>query len=294
MRIFVTGCRGQLGRDVMETLSERHTTAGLDLPELDIADPEAVRRRLAPFAPEAIVNCAAYTRVDDAERDPAAAERVNAAGVAVLAAYAAAAPCRLIHISTDYVFDGAREPPQPYLESDAPAPLSVYGRTKLAGERAVAASGARAAVLRTAWLYGRHGANFLKTILRRTLAAPDRPLRVVNDQYGSPTWSWRLARQIAAVLEAGAEGLFHATAEGACTWFELARRFLEEMGLPQRLRPCASAEYPTAARRPRNSILENARLKAAGLNVMVAWDADLREYVRRYREALLAEACERT
>ena len=176
-----------------------------------------------------------------------------------------------------------------YTETDPPAPISEYGRSKLAGEHAVIGSGARAAVLRTAWLYGTYGKNFLKTILRLTLTNQGRALRVVNDQFGSPTWSYTLAEQIAAIVHAQAAGLFHATSEGYCSWFDLASRFLRLMDVPHRIAPCTTAEYPTPARRPRNSILENAALKARGLNVFRTWETDLDLFVRANRATLLAE-----
>jgi dTDP-4-dehydrorhamnose reductase len=290
MRVFVTGCRGQLGTDVLQILGPRHAVDAGDLPELDIAEPDSVRKCLGGFAPDVIVNCAAHTAVDAAEKDRAAAWRANVEGPRVLAEWAAEAGCRLVHISTDYVFDGARRPPEPYVETDATGPVCYYGTTKLEGERAVARAGGRAAVLRTAWLYGRHGRNFLKSVLRKAVARPGEALRVVNDQFGSPTWSWRLALQIEKVIDASGEGTYHATAEGCCTWYELARVFLRAMGVECRVEPCATAEYPTAARRPANSILENARLKRDGLNVMAPWAQDVREFARRHGAELLDEA----
>jgi dTDP-4-dehydrorhamnose reductase len=208
----------------------------------------------------------------------------------VLAGWANRNGACLVHLSTDYVFDGCRPPPLPYLETDVPNPQSYYGVSKLAGEQAVQSSGARHAILRTAWLYGLHGANFLKTMLRLALRAPEQPIRVVNDQHGSATWSGRLALQIARVIESGAEGLFHASAEGHSTWFELAGLFLRAMRVPHKLAPITTAEYPTAARRPANSILENARLKEAKINRMEPWDADVLAFADRFRERLLAEA----
>jgi dTDP-4-dehydrorhamnose reductase len=236
-----------------------------------------------------VLNCAAYTRVDDCEEHREEAWRANATGPAVLAQAAEEHGARLIHISTDYVFDGQRPVPAPYTEADPVAPLSCYGQSKLAGEEAVRTGCRRWAILRTAWLYGRHGGNFPKTMLRLALRQPERVLRVVNGQYGSPTWSWRLAEQLRTVIEADATGLFHATAEGHTTWYEFAARFLSAMHVPHNLQPCRNEEYPTRAVRPVNSILENAALKQAGLNVMRPWQEDLEEFVARHREELLAE-----
>ena len=289
MKIFVAGNRGQLGSDCMEILSAEHAVRGMDLPELDIADPQGRAQALGD-GPEAIVNCAAFTRVDACETEREAALRVNAAGPRCLADHAARHGALLVHVSTDYVFDGRREPPLPYTEQDPTGPLSWYGETKRQGERAVMQSGCRYAILRTAWLYGFRGKNFLKTMLRLALRPEGDDIKVVNDQYGSPTWSRRLARQIGAVLDTGATGLFHATAEGYCTWFELARTFLEAMRIDHRLVPCTTEEYDTAAVRPRNGILENSALKAAGLHVMRDWKEDVREFAAMYRETLIEEA----
>jgi len=287
--VLILGANGQLGMDCRALLGER--ALGLGRPGIDLADAVETRRVLDRYRPAVVVNCAAYTGVDACETDPACWP-VNAEGPATLAAWAAENGAFLVHISTDYVFSGDKPPGQCWVETDVPSPRSVYGRTKLAGEQAVLASGAQAAILRTAWLYGAHGHNFLKTMLRRALHHPERTLRVVNDQFGSPTWSRTLARQIAAVIDARACGLFHATAEGACSWYDLALRFLTRMELPFRLQPCSTAEYPTAARRPANSVLENAALKWDGLNRFPSWEEDLDRFVDTCRAPLLKEASE--
>ena len=286
MKILITGCNGQLGRDCQTALGAWHSLACLDLPDIDIASPGSLRAAMARFAPEAVVNCAAYTRVDDAEKHPELCHRVNALGPAHLAQACAERGARLIHISTDYVFDGARPLGEVYIEDDLPRPLGVYGETKLAGERPVLAY-ARGTVLRTAWLYGATGPNFLLTLLRLAQRRPPQAIRVVNDQHGTPTWSGRLARQIARLLEVDAPGLYHATSQGACTWFELARRFLEAMGCAAEVVPITTAEYPTPARRPANAVLENRNLKRAGLDVMIPWEEDLDAFVALNRESWL-------
>jgi dTDP-4-dehydrorhamnose reductase len=289
VKIFVTGSKGQLGTDCLGLLADEHTVLGMDLPEMDITDAESVRTRLDAFGPDAIVNCAAYTDVDGSESHPDVAWSVNAEGPRIVGEWAARAGARLIHISTDYVFDGLRAPPNPYVESDEPNPQSAYGRGKRAGEEAVQRTGADHIILRTAWLYGRTGRNFPKTILRLATSGTARPLRVVNDQHGSPTWSYRLAEQIGAVLTSKLTGICHATAEGHCTWFEFASRLLARIGIETAVFPCTTSEYPRPARRPANSILENARLKSAGLNVMIDWRTDLDTFVERHRRDLLAE-----
>ena len=290
MKIFIAGSRGQFGRDALRRFEPGHELLGLDRPELDIADPGSVRDALDAFRPDVIVNAAGYTRVDDAETERDAARRANAGGPRVLAEYARDRGGFLAHISTDYVFDGTRPPPEPYVETDLPKPLSWYGVTKLEGERAVRETTDRHLILRTAWLYGAGGRNFLRTILAAALRRPAAPLCVVNDQWGTPTWSWRLAEQLEKALGAGARGVVHATAEGFCTWHEVAVAFFRLMNVERDVRPCATAEYPTPARRPANAILENARLKADGLNVMRPWREDLAEFVRQHGDNLRKEA----
>lgn len=289
MTILISGANGQLGRDCRTVLGAGHTLCCLDLPELDITQRESIEAWLERARPDAVINCAAYTRVDDAEKQAALCQAVNANGPALLAESCGARGIKLLHISTDYVFDGAKPRGAVYTEDDAPCPLGVYGASKLAGEGPVLALSELGAVLRTAWLYGAHGANFPRTMLRLALRTPPQPLRVVNDQTGSPTWSGRLARQIARLLEDFRPGLYHATAEGSCTWFEFAARFLERIDVPHTLLPIATADYPTAARRPQHAVLENRNLKAAGLNVMIDWQRDVDSFAATVREPWLRE-----
>jgi len=286
MNSLIIGCNGQLGTDCRSVLKG---AAGIDFPEMDITDRFQCLEKLDQLHPFVIVNCAAYTAVDACETDPAC-RAVNAAGPSHLAEWAAANGAFLVHVSTDYVFAGDKPLFEAWLETDATGPVSEYGKSKRDGELAVLNSGAAAAVLRTAWLYGAHGKNFLKTMLRLALRNPEKEIRVVNDQFGSPTWSWTLARQIAAVIEAKGLGVFHATSEGYCSWFDLASRFLELMDVPHRIAPCTTAEYPTPARRPVNSILENRALKAAGINCFQNWDKELEEFVHIHHDDLLQEA----
>ena len=201
---LIIGCNGQLGTDCMSVTGER--AVGLDLPEINIADRFQTLETLNDIHPSVIVNCAAYTAVDACETDPAC-WKVNADGPKHLAEWAAANGAFLVHVSTDYVFDGNKPLFEACVETDTPVPASEYGKSKLAGERAVLENGAQAAILRTAWLYGAHGKNFLKTMLRLALQSPEKEIRVVNDQFGSPTWSHTLARQVATVSKLGPDGL---------------------------------------------------------------------------------------
>lgn len=290
MKIVIIGSKGQLGSDCCTILSEENDTVGCDIPSVDITDSASVDSYIDRMQPDAIINCAAYTAVDNCEKEQDLSWKVNAEGPATLARAAARHGARLIHISTDYVFDGMLEPPASYRETDTPNPLSQYGRSKLAGEEAVQRHAPDHVILRTAWLYSATGKNFLKTMLRLAVTDPKREMKVVNDQHGSLTWSYTLALQIRKLLQTDLQGIVHATAEGHSTWYEAARYFLDAMQVEYAMRPCTTAEYPTPAHRPANSILENARLKEAGISTFVSWQEDIDTFVSTYREELLQEA----
>jgi len=289
MKLVIIGANGQLGQDCHTILGDKHKISCCDVQQIDITQPEQVAELFHTHKPEAIVNCAAYTAVDKCETEQEACRAVNAYGPQLLAEQCQKYGTRLIHISTDYVYDGKRPAPEPYLEGAATEPLSMYGKTKLEGDMAVSKIDNHV-ILRTAWLYGFGGPNFLKTMLRLAVADSQRLIRVVNDQYGSLTWSWSLAKQIEALLESDITGVVHASAEGYSTWYEGARYFLDQMGVEYTMEPCTTADYPTPAARPANSILENSRLKQAGINVMVDWRQDVDRFVSRYKDALLDEA----
>jgi dTDP-4-dehydrorhamnose reductase len=289
MKILITGAKGQLGLDCARVLGNAHTVSAFNSRELDIADQAAVSRLMRSVLPDVVLNCAAYTAVDACETEREQCWRVNAHGPGVLAAACALQGSRLIHISTDYVFDGSKPAPQAYTEDDPVQPLSQYGMSKLAGEQRIRERSPDHLIIRTAWLYGIGGRNFLKTMLRLAVGDPKRTIRVVNDQFGSLTWTHRLASQIKVLLDSGLTGTIHATAEGCGSWYEGAKLFLKAMGIPFAIEPCPTADYPTPARRPVNSILENSVLKKNGLNRMVPWEEDVVEFARRHHDVLLAE-----
>lgn len=289
MKILVAGGKGQLGTDCVRVFRETHEVLAIDLDELDItrlADLEALVRK---FMPNIIINCAAYTQVDNCETEKDLAWNVNVIGTENLVKCVEKHGCRLIHISTDYVFDGSKRIPESYVETDEPNPVSCYGKTKYESEKVVRCAADRHVIVRTAWMYGVNGHNFLKTMLNLALKNPEDEIKVVDDQYGSPTWSYRLALQIQSIIDADARGIYHATAEGYCTWFELAEYFLNKIKVPHNIVPCTSEEYPTPAKRPINSILENRHLKEKGINVMPQWQDDIDRFVSGFREDLLAE-----
>ncbi len=276
--LLVIGNKGQLGTDCMSIFGEN--ALGVDLPEIDISNRFQCLEKLDAIEPEVIVNCAAYTAVDACETDPAC-WKVNADGPKHLAEWAAAKGAFLVHLSTDYVFSGDKPLFEACVESDSTNPISEYGKSKLAGEQAVLKSGAQAAILRTAWLYGSTGNNFLKTMLRLTTENPGKAFKVVNDQFGSPTCSYTLARQIQSVVDCRETGVFHATSEGYCTWYDLACAFLDRLGIEHHFVPCGTDEFPTPTKRPANSILANVRLKELGINLFGDWKEELSAYVER-------------
>jgi dTDP-4-dehydrorhamnose reductase len=252
MRLLVTGANGMLGHRVVEVARERgHDVRGTDLPELDLTDGEAVARFLDEVTPEAVVNCAAYTAVDKAEDEEELATRINGDAAGNLAR---SAPY-LVHVSTDYVFDGDAD--SPYVESSPPAPTGAYGRSKLAGEEQVRAAGNGHAIVRTAWLFGDGGPNFVDTMLR--LGRERDEVKVVFDQVGSPTWTGHLAPTLVDIAERRGSGVFHAAGDGQCSWFELAVEAMRVADLDCRVVAIPSEEFPTPTKRPAYSVLATER-----------------------------------
>jgi dTDP-4-dehydrorhamnose reductase len=252
---------------------------------LSITDPEAVWQQLSRHRPEVVVNAAAATRVDDLERDPDLAIKVNGLGPRNLAVACRTLGLKLIHISTDYIFDGTKD--GPYVEWDAPNPLSVYGLSKLLGEEWVRQQCPDHFIVRTAWLYGTGAPNFVTAILGRARQIqPEEEMLVVHDQRGNPTSTLSLAPQLLALAETQAFGTYHATCQGEATWYEFARLILEEAGVPARLKPCGTAAYPRPAPRPRNSVLDNRLLRILALDLMPDWQKAFRQFWQEYGDRL--------
>lgn len=284
MRIVLLGRTGQVGRELERTLPAVGGVAAFDRAGADLERPDAVADLVLGLRPDVVVNAAAYTAVDRAESEPDRARLVNATAVAALAAACRRVDALLVHYSTDYVFDGTQG--GPHTETDRPAPLGVYGATKLAGERGLAAAGCRHLVFRTSWVYAAHGANFVRTILR--LAGEREELAVVDDQTGAPTSAPLIADVTAAALARAAaggglaDGVYHLAPRGAVTWCGFARHVVEMargLGMPlvlepERVRPIPTSAYPTAARRPANSLLCTAKLEAALGRTLPAWQDD--------------------
>lgn len=292
MRILLTGTNGQLGKDLFPLLREQGEVVAASRADCDLSSADAIRRLVAEVRPSVIVNPAAYTAVNEAEAHSDLAYAVNRSAAGTLAEAARRSGAMFVHYSTDYVFDGSK--PGAYTESDEPAPLNVYGASKLAGERAVAAAGGRFLVLRTSWVYGANGNNFLLTI--RRLAREREELKIVDDQVGGPTSSMQIARatarlvgQCAAVAEgAFPSGVYHMTAEGSVSWCEFARAIVavlsegEQFRL-QRILGIPSSEYPTPARRPLNSVLCNDKFERTFGFRLGSWRSGLAEVVHEIR-----------
>lgn len=279
-RVLVTGARGMLGTDLCPVLGRAGwEVVPADVAEFDITDGAAVRAFVLDCLPPIIVHCAAYTAVDRAEADRETAFRINRDGARQVAEAAAAVKAAMLYMSTDYVFDGTKE--GPYTEEDAPNPMTAYGSSKLAGEEAVREVLAEHWVVRTAWLYGLHGKSFPDTILTRK--AEGKPLRVINDQRGCPTYTVHLAEALARIVERPAYGTYHAVNAGACTWYDFACAAVQAAGMnAEDIEPVPTAEYPLPARRPANSVLDATKLARVYGVRLPEWRRGVEEFVREW------------
>lgn len=280
MRILVTGGDGQLGRELSDLASAaHHEVSATTRADCDISDPAAVARTLDEIRPEVLVNCAAWASVDDAESHRDDAYRANALGPRVLAGACAARDVLLVHLSTDYVFDGSAK--TPIDEWQEARPHSVYGASKLAGENEVRAIARRYQVVRTSWLYGRQGPNFVLTIL--TAADQGKPLRVVSDQVGTPTWTGHLAPALLRLIARDIPGTFHLTNSGQVSWHGFAQAIVDAAGTATTVTPIATADWPTAAPRPAYSVLANQVWRMLGESPLPDWHEGLVAYLASLR-----------
>jgi len=272
MRILLTGAKGQLGQELQRALTKEDVITA-DRPDYELTDPK-LGDKIASTRPNLVIHTAGYTDVDGCERNPETAFAVNAQGTRRVAEGAAKANARLIYLSTDYVFDGKKT--EPYTERDPVNPLNVYGRSKLAGEEEAVKGCRRTLVMRTSWLYGLHGRNFVKTILRLAVTQPE--VRVVEDQRGSPTYARHLAQVIAGLIRPNVTGVIHVGGEGECSRYEFAKAILQEAGLKCRVVPISTAESGRLAWRPPYSALSTAFLHQHGLS-LPPWREGVRQFL---------------
>ncbi len=276
MKILVTGVKGQLGYDVCRVLRARGIEPiGVDIEDFDITDPIATETYLASAAPDAIIHCSAFTAVDKAEDDPALCEKVNTDGTETIAKAAKRLGAKMMYISTDYVFPGTGT--AYYAPDDAPAPLSVYGKTKLGGELAVKKHLEHYFIVRISWVFGKNGNNFVRTMLRLAQTRPE--ISVVDDQIGSPTYTWDLAQLLCDMIVTDRYGTYHATNEGICSWYEFATEILRLSGSSTVVHPISSEQYPAKAPRPKNSRMSKDALTQAGFSRLPHWKDALERYL---------------
>lgn len=277
MKVLVTGVKGQLGYDVVNELRKRgHEAVGVDVEEMDITDADKVRKVILEENPEAVIHCAAYTAVDAAEENEAVCRKVNTDGTINIAKVCGEKNIKLMYISTDYVFDGEGE--HYWQPDELRNPLNVYGQTKYEGELAVEKEVEKYFIVRIAWVFGINGKNFIKTMLN--LGKTHDELSVVDDQVGSPTYTFDLARLLVDMIETDKYGRYHATNEGVCTWYEFAKEIFRQAGMKVKVNPVTSDEFPTKAKRPHNSRMSKDKLEEQGFIRLPSWQDALERYLK--------------
>lgn len=280
MKVLVTGTKGQLGYDVVNELEKRgHTAVAVDIEEMDITDAVSVERVITEAEVEAVIHCAAYTAVDAAEDNVEICRRVNAEGTENIAKVCKKLDLKMIYISTDYVFDGEGE--RPWEPDDERHPLNVYGQTKYEGELAVEKYLEKYFIVRIAWVFGVNGKNFIKTMLK--LSETHEELNVVDDQVGSPTYTYDLAVLLVDMVESDKYGRYHATNEGLCTWYEFAKEIFKQAGVEVKVNPVTSDMFPAKAKRPKNSRMSKEKLDANGFHRLPTWQDALERYLSEIR-----------
>ena len=281
MRILVTGASGQLGHDLVIELTGRgHQVTGVSSKDMDLTDLPAVQNYIESMHPDAVMHCAAYTAVDQAEDDAEACFAVNYLGTQAIAVACAEVGCKLLYISTDYVFPGDGE--RPWEPDDAVRPLNLYGESKRLGEEAVRDASDKHFIVRISWVFGVNGKNFVKTMLR--LGTEREQITVVDDQFGSPTYTKDLSVLLADMIATEKYGTYHATNEGICSWYEFACAIMVQAGLACRVLPVSSDQYPSRAKRPTNSRMSKEKLTESGFRRLPVWEDALRRYLAELKE----------
>lgn len=287
MKVLVTGVKGQLGHDVTAELTKRgHEPVGVDIDEMDITDAGSVNRVIGEAKPDAVIHCAAYTAVDAAEENEEACRRVNADGTRNIADVCRQLDIKMLYISTDYVFDGSGT--GEWEPDDERQPASVYGQTKYEGELAVQSMLDKYFIVRIAWVFGINGNNFVKTMLR--LAESRDSVTVVNDQFGSPTYTFDLARLLVDMVQTEKYGVYHATNEGICSWYEFACAIFRIAGIDMKVIPVSTQEYNAKAKRPANSRMSKAKLSEQGFERLPVWEDALERYIAELQKQAVTGA----
>lgn len=278
MKVLVTGVKGQLGYDVVRELQKRgHETVGVDIDEMDITDAAAVERVMTEVQPDAVIHCSAYTAVDRAEEDIEICRRVNVDGTENIAKICKKLGCKMLYLSTDYIFSGDGE--RPWEPDDEASPLNAYGQSKYDGELALKKYVEKYFIVRISWVFGINGNNFIKTMLR--LGRENGAVKVVDDQIGSPTYTYDLARLLVDMIESDRYGAYHATNEGICSWYEFAKEIFRAAGMDNvSVTPVKSGEFPVKAKRPKNSRMSKEKLVTNGFSLLPAWQDAVARYIK--------------
>lgn len=282
MKVLVTGVKGQLGYDVVRELQKRgHETVGVDIDEMDITDAAAVERVMTEVQPDAVIHCSAYTAVDRAEEDTEICRRVNVDGTENIAKICKKLDCKMLYLSTDYIFSGDGE--RPWEPDDEASPLNAYGQSKYDGELALKKYVEKYFIVRISWVFGINGNNFIKTMLR--LGRENGAVKVVDDQIGSPTYTYDLARLLVDMIESDRYGAYHATNEGICSWYEFAKEIFRAAGMDNvSVTPVKSGEFPVKAKRPKNSRMSKEKLVTNGFSLLPAWQDAVARYIKEVHQ----------
>lgn len=281
MKILITGANGQLGKDLVKILEVNHEVLGCSRDLLDVTNLDQCKQVITDFHPEAIIHAAAYTNVDLAETEQDIAFQINATGSRNIAVAAERIGAKLCYVSTDYVFDG--NSPLPYNEYDQTNPVGIYGKSKRAGEYVVQTLSTRYYIVRTSWLYGQYGHNFVKTMLR--LSYDKDRLTVVHDQIGSPTYTVDLCHFLNELIQTEKYGIYHASNTGTCTWYEFAKTIFKESGISVQLHPCTTEEFPRPAPRPKYSVLDHMSIRTNNFQEFRHWNDALRSFLNVLKES---------
>jgi len=293
MKIFIVGSTGMLGSECKKVLSEEHQVVSPGKKEVNIISWDGVIESLTEVSPDVILNCVGFTDIEACETEDFDVRKINVEGPRNLAQASARFGCKMVHISCGHVFDGQKPMPQPYFEDDPPNPISAYGKSKLESETAVRGNSPNYIILRSMCLYGLTGKNLIKSILAQALGKRSKVLRVPEDQFGAPTWSYRLALQIKELVENNGRGTYHATAAGYSSRFEFAKHLLNRLEIKTPVEPCRLKDLERTVEWPANCLLENRLSKKQGIDVMVDWKEDLDRFIEESGDDLIKEVRKR-